>query len=421
MGRSILMPLIVCTVIAVSAGLAWDHAVQKTVPVGFVVGALVFCLLISVFALRKIFSNLRKLERLEQGIRSYESAIQNRLNKFETNTPDVARIDLLESRITAYERKTILSNDPHNIDANAAYRTERANVLFSESRLNELIDGQNENVVRLRPSIPKQLSTFTKTSKPALKKQRKLIKNIKLDDIRVRLQPTLSLDTRAMLGFEVTACVEHKNGEIIEHDDIKSNLTTPKRICDFDRQIIDKTIALIRALRRQNKSPVLFAQISCQSIKSTTAFEAFEASLKSNKAIRDYIIWEISQDELDNMSKVQKERLRKIRETGFGLGLTQCNDPQVVIEAIKGDTFSFVKFDISTLEDIEAGDEAYRGIEMISACRKMDTTIIVTHIEKERQLVSLIDRDIEFAQGNLFSAPKFPNLETGSNKKIIKQ
>ena len=77
--------------------------------------------------------------------------------------------------------------------------------------------------------------------------------------------------------------------------------------------------------------------------------------------------------------------------------------------------FSTAKVPIKAIED-SVGTGHFAILQ--EACRATKADLIVTHVEREHEVIHLIDEHVAIGQGHLFSEPKKPVFDRGSGESV---
>lgn len=400
---------------ALAAWLLLTHADVPLIPAA-ITGGIVFSVLISFATIIRIEQLTRKLRRLEAGIRSHEGRLSSRIDTVENSIPALSRIERLERKLAGRVHSDIAASNRDNIHARTT--------LFPEDRsaadkpvAEDAGISETGNVVLLHPSPAKKAEQTPARDKSGSRSRAEF----DTDEIQIRLQPAVSLDNRKVFAFEASACVEDFVGQLHDHATVLSALESDKELRRFDKCLADRALSLVRSLRRQGKSPLVFVPVSGTTFKSGSAFDAFDEMLEAQRKLGKNIVWEISQAEHAGFSKTQRTRLRQILERGFALCLSGCQDQEGAGETLAQGLFTYAKMPVSELESLDAISLNGPQSELMIACEETGATLIVTGVEHERQAVHLIDHQVRFAQGSFFSPPKFPATSRQGSKKASKK
>jgi cyclic-di-GMP phosphodiesterase TipF (flagellum assembly factor) len=129
--------------------------------------------------------------------------------------------------------------------------------------------------------------------------------------------------------------------------------------------------------------------------------------MEANKAIAPALVFEFTQASLRAMGPIETESLAALAQRGYRFSLDNITDLRIEPRDLADRGFRFVKVQASLLlnragaamSDIHSQDFAGLlsrfGIELVAA-----------KIESEAAVVDLLDYDVKFGQGFLFSPPR---------------
>lgn len=401
----------------------WNDFTSGEIMPAAVMGGLVFCVLLTAITLNRLFKIKKQLNDLQRGLQSYEMQMAKKFDGLKAKLPQLDRIERIERKLATQQETETYKAQEGNIIAHLARVDEDENA--SQIRAAELSDDQK--IIQLYPNKDSKNASVTKTKsskksssinsdKTYCDVNAKKAKSFSIDGIKIRLQPAVSLDSREILAFEVSACIEDRFGGLHDADEIQPMLLKDKDIRAFDIEVANQTMSLIRSLRRQGKSPIVFASISAKTIKSTPTFNSFLENLHAQRQLSENIVWQIAQSDYKALSKSCRQRLSEIKELGFELCLYDCTEEDDAADTILKGLFKYAKMPAQELENKNFNQITAPVPELMVACNKMDATLIMTHVEHERQAIHLIDHNLPYAQGGFFSPPKFANTSNNATQ-----
>ncbi|MFK5980338.1 MAG: EAL domain-containing protein [Rhizobiaceae bacterium] len=225
-------------------------------------------------------------------------------------------------------------------------------------------------------------------------------------ELQLYLQPILTLPERKVTHYEAFARIDLGDGRSIKCSDFISEAEQTGAIVELDRQMLLKIVQLLRDLRRDDVEPGIFWNLSATSLADEEFFDDVLEILKSNSVICPQILVEISQEKYQKLGLAKLRMLSSLRDLGVGLSIDNCDDLILLQRLIKSSAFSFIKIPITTLVGYEGENHELNGVQIARQANENKTCLIATHVEKEFQVMELIDQDILLGQGDLFSEPR---------------
>lgn len=344
----------------------------------------IFTVLITVknhFAQAKLVAKMRKHLN---GISEFERDIAKRLEGVSIQQEDSELLADVSERIDGLEKKF-------------------------ETSLKKLADTSGTNMHPVNENIPLKnllLNPGIVAASNSSERADEFENHMDEGELQLYLQPILTLPDREVTHYEAFARFDLGDGTIIKCSDFLTEAEQSGAIVELDRQMLLKIIELLRDLRRNDVEPGIFWNISAVSLADEDFFNDILEIFKANSVICPQILVEISQDKYQKLGLSKLRMLSSLRDLGVGLSIDNCDDLILLQRLIKSSAFSFIKIPITTLVGYEGENHELNGVQIAHQANKNQTHLIATHVEKEHQVMELIDQDILMAQGDLFSEPR---------------
>ena len=221
------------------------------------------------------------------------------------------------------------------------------------------------------------------------------------------LQPIVTLPQRKVRYYEAVARLRAGEGEPIMAGDFLPYAEAGGLMPKIDNLMMFRCVQVVRRLLAKNREIGLFCNLSTTTLVDSETFPQFTEFMDANKAIAPALVFEFTQPALRQMGPMENESLAALAQRGYRFSLDNVTDLRFEPRDLAERGFRFVKVQASlllnrtgiSLSDIApqdfAGLLARHGIELIAA-----------KLESEAVVVDLLDYDVKFAQGFLFSPPR---------------
>ena len=352
-----------------------------------------------------------KTSKLHSGVTGYERDIRKRIQALSDTSAKFSDLTDLMTRLDALEANTITGNQAS--ETNPPFRLGVASNVVDFDDPVAYDAAINPNVIRLDPS--KRAANQKSEGTPTVPAQGVLSDLVADGRLKMYLQPVVSLPDRGVPGYEALARLELEEGHIIPAAEFLPKAEATNTICEIDQEVLGQAIALLRALRRKKQDAEIFWNISPASLQSKSAFSPIKDILAASEALAPLLTVEISKNSFFELGKKQINRLSTLRDMGFKLSLDQCTSLKAAEEISDTGLFSYVKVPVSTLEQYTESETENVAGQLSKLFHDTSVRIVATHIERENQVMQLIDNDIYLAQGYLFSAARPPKIDTGAS------
>jgi cyclic-di-GMP phosphodiesterase TipF (flagellum assembly factor) len=221
------------------------------------------------------------------------------------------------------------------------------------------------------------------------------------------LQPIVTLPQRKVRYYEAVARLRAGDGDPLMAADFLPYAEAGGLMPKIDNLMMFRCVQVVRRLLAKNREIGLFCNLSASTLVDAETFPQFSEFMEANKAIAPALVFEFTQSALRQMGPIENESLAALRERGYRFSLDNVTDLRIEPRDLAERGFRFVKVQSGlllnrsgvTLSDIHPQDLsgllARHGIELIAA-----------KIESEASVVDLLDYDVKFGQGFLFSPPR---------------
>src|SRR5262249_5225419 len=151
----------------------------------------------------------------------------------------------------------------------------------------------------------------------------------------------------------------------------------------------------------------LFCAISGDTLIDAEFFPQMSEFLHANRALAAALVLELAQSTVRTMGPIEHESLAALADLGFRFCLDRVADLRLEPRELADRGFRFVKVPASLLLN-RAGSAAtdIHPADFSDLLGRFGIDLIAERIEGEGTVVDLLDFDVRFGQGNLFSPPR---------------
>src|SRR5579883_99362 len=221
------------------------------------------------------------------------------------------------------------------------------------------------------------------------------------------LQPIVTLPQRKVRYYEAVARLRVGDGEPLTATDFLPYAEAGGLMPKIDNLMMFRCVQVVRRLLAKNRDIGLFCNLSTLTLVDSENFPQFTEFMEANKAIAPALVFEVTQAALRGMGPMENESLAALAQRGYRFSLDNVTDLRIEPRDLAERGFRFVKVAAPlllnrsgiTLSDIHPQDFAgllsRHGVELVAV-----------KIETEATVVDLLDYDVKFGQGFLFSPPR---------------
>jgi len=227
------------------------------------------------------------------------------------------------------------------------------------------------------------------------------------DRIDVFLQPIVSLPQRKQRFFEMFSRVRHQGRSYLPareylHLAMKANLLPA-----IDNLLLLRALQLIRDIDPTGEGVQgYFCNISPLTLSDSKFMGDLVEFISENRQMASRLIFELSYDDLhDNtlMTDDVREVLAGLARLGCYFSLENIHPQDYSLSDFAGTHIRYAKMDAPSLLRFMRERGGFSRLRKIKAdLDEAGADLIITHIESERDLVELLDLEVDYGQGFLF-------------------
>lgn len=366
-------------------------------------------------------NQLAKLARGAGDLASQLAEFGRRLNAME------AKLESAVERVAAVSQP--LADEVERLSS--ALKTLSGTVAAQEAALNERsnspdtedlpgvikVERLTNGVSRLQftPSAPRPVSINGKAV-PIVQTDRDVMRTalrqaVAAGEIELHLQPVVTLPQRKLRYYEALARVKTDGGEVVAAGEFLSEAEVAALLPAIDYQAAARGVQIVRRLLLQKREIGLFCNVAAATL-ADASFAKFLELMDANRAIANALVFEFTQSAVRAMGAIEHTSLAALAERGFRFSMDNLTDLRVNARELNERGFRFVKVPASLLFNrLGAVAADIRPADFSESLSRFGIDLIADRIEHENTVIDLLDYDVRFGQGVLFSPPR--PLRTG--------
>ena len=141
-------------------------------------------------------------------------------------------------------------------------------------------------------------------------------------------------------------------------------------------------------------------------LNDTDVFRQFYDFLEANRALASSLTLEFTQDALRGMGPLEQESLASISSLGFRFSMDRVSDLRMGPRDLADLGVRFVKVPANLLLSKSSSSSDIHAADLSDLLGRHGISLIAERIETEATVIDLLDYDVRFGQGFLFSAPR---------------
>jgi cyclic-di-GMP phosphodiesterase TipF (flagellum assembly factor) len=232
---------------------------------------------------------------------------------------------------------------------------------------------------------------------------RSAIEGSKID---LYLQPIVTLPQRKVRYYEALSRLKADNGDLVAAADFLKFAEAGGLMPKLDNLSVLRCVQVVRRLLLKNREIGLFCNLSSATL-TDSGFPRFLEFAEANRAIAPALVFEFTQGAVRAMGPIEHESLAALAERGFRFSMDNLTDLRVEPRELNERGFRFIKAPAALLLNrVGAASTDIHPADLSDLLGRFGIDLIAERIEAEGAVVDLLDYDVRFGQGFLFSPPR---------------
>jgi cyclic-di-GMP phosphodiesterase TipF (flagellum assembly factor) len=229
-----------------------------------------------------------------------------------------------------------------------------------------------------------------------------------IEDSRIDLylQPVVTLPQRKVRYYEAMTRLRTEDGTLILPSDFLPHAEKSALIPKIDNVQLFRCVQVLRRLLLKNREIGLFCNVSVQTLNDPEVYRQFFDFLEANRALAPSLTLEFTQGALREMGPLEQESLASLIALGFRFSMDHVTDLRIGPRDLSDLGVRFVKVPASLLLSKSGSAADIHAADLSDLLGRHGISLIAERIETEAVVVDLLDYDVRFGQGFLFSPPR---------------
>jgi cyclic-di-GMP phosphodiesterase TipF (flagellum assembly factor) len=215
----------------------------------------------------------------------------------------------------------------------------------------------------------------------------------------------VTLPQRKVRYYEATSRLRNRDGEVMLAAQFVTRAEAGGLMPRIDNLVVFRCVQVLRRLLLKNREVGLFCNLSTATLTDAATFPQLLEFLDANRAIAGSLVLEFSQSGLRGAGPIENESLAALSGLGYPFSLDNVTDLRMVPRELASRGFRFVKLPASLILNRSAAADIHPA-DFPDLFGRFGINLIAEKIESEGAVVDLLDYDVKFGQGFLFSPPR---------------
>jgi cyclic-di-GMP phosphodiesterase TipF (flagellum assembly factor) len=230
---------------------------------------------------------------------------------------------------------------------------------------------------------------------------------VEANRIDLYLQPIVTLPQRKVRFYEAVARLSDDKDQLLTASDFIGTAEAAGLIGQIDHMVLFRCIQVLRRLMTRTKDVGIFCNMAASTLASREIFSQCMDFLEANRALAPSFILEFKQSTFRALGPVESEHLAKLARLGYHFSIDNVIDLRFDPRELADRSVRFMKVPAALLLDQkQLSTSDIHAADLSDLLGRYGIDLVAERIEGERAVVDLLDYDVRFGQGFLFSPPR---------------
>jgi cyclic-di-GMP phosphodiesterase TipF (flagellum assembly factor) len=233
--------------------------------------------------------------------------------------------------------------------------------------------------------------------------------------IELHLQPTVSLPQRRTTFYEGFTRLKDSNGRILMPNEFMPAAEKAGLMNLIDNVLLFRCVQIVKKLHQKDRRVGIFCNLAPKALSDDSFFPQFFEFLREEREMAGALIFELPQDAFDSRTGAEARAMARIADLGYRFSIDKVTRLDVDLQDLERAGVRFfkvqAKFLIESLiqDGIRPRSTITRELDakdVAAVFIRFGIDLIAERVEDEAAVVEILDLDVPYAQGHLFSAPR---------------
>ena len=230
---------------------------------------------------------------------------------------------------------------------------------------------------------------------------------VEADRFDIYLQPIVTLPQRKVRFYEALARLRTADGKVVTPTDFLAFAEAGGLVTQIDRLMLARVVRVARRLHSKTKDVAVFCNLAAASLNDRDAFAHIAEVMEANRVLAGVVIFELPLAAFRTMGTRDNEAMATLAKFGFKFSVDHITDLRFSAQDLAERGCAFIKMPATVLLDRsnQAGSDIHAQ-DLAGLLARSGIELIAERIEHEETAINLLDYEVKFGQGFLFSPPR---------------
>jgi len=264
---------------------------------------------------------------------------------------------------------------------------------------------QAESMLRVENNAISSIERFRGLSRESVADL--ISKAVDANRIDLYLQPIVTLPQRKVRYYEALSRLRTEDGDVIPAVDFVDVAESIGLMPKIDNLAVFRCVQVTRRLLLKSRDVGVFCNLSGATLTDALMFRQFLDFMDANRVLASSLMFEFTQAAYRSFGPIENESLSALAERGFRFSMDHVTDLHMEAKELADRSFRFLKVPAKLLlNKVAATHTNIDPEDLADLLARSGIDLIAERIETEAMVVDLLDYDVRFGQGFLFSPPR---------------
>jgi cyclic-di-GMP phosphodiesterase TipF (flagellum assembly factor) len=225
--------------------------------------------------------------------------------------------------------------------------------------------------------------------------------------IDLYLQPIVTLPQRKVRYYEALSRMRDENGDVIPAAEFIGHAEAAGVMPRIDNLALYRSVQVVRRLMMKSRDNGMFCNLAGSTHTDEEFFPQLIEFVDANRALASSLVFEFRQVAVREFGPVEHESLAALAERGFRFSMDQVTSLRFDPRELSERGFRFVKVPaVVLLNHVNSGSTDIHPEDLSDLLARHGIDLIASMVESEGSVLDLLDFEVRFGQGLLFSPPR---------------
>jgi len=225
------------------------------------------------------------------------------------------------------------------------------------------------------------------------------------DRLQHYIEPIITLPQRRTHGYDLVPRLMLEDGELAVAEDFMPTSGAQDLVAEIEALALVDAITFSRRAITAGDPVIVYAPLSLATLNNERETQRVFSLLDANKAVAKYICFTITQEQWSDMSSPQRSSIETMAKYGARFSLSHVRSLRLNFSELAEMGVSTIRADTNRFIDQPATYTDFHTADIAAYVNRFEIDLIMTKVETEQHVLTLLDDGIGLAQGPHLAVP----------------